>query len=110
MRIQSIIKISPVPEKRKEVLSILQSVKGPTQAIHGCLSCSICGEEGDDNIIFYMEQWRTWADFIRHIQSDYYARILKAMELSLEKPEVSFFEVSAVKGMEFIEAARTPKL
>ena len=110
MRVQSIIKIAPAPEKRKEILDILQSVKGPTQAINGCLSCNICEEEGNGRIIFYMEQWRTWEDFISHILSDHYDRILKAMELSLEKPEVSFLKVSAEKGMELIEAVRTPKM
>ena len=105
----SIIKILPIPEKRKEVFDILISNKGPTQAIHSCLAFSICEEEGDEGTIVYIEQWRTWEDFIRHIRSDLYTRILEAMELSRNKPEVSFFEVSSMKGMELIEAVRNPK-
>ena len=101
----SLIKILPAPEKRKEVLDILISNKGPIQAIHSCLACSICEEEGD---IVYIELWRTTEDFIRHIRSDLYTRILGAMELSRKKPEVNFFEISSVKGMELIEAVRNP--
>ena len=110
MRIHSIVKIKPTPGKRKEILDILLSVKGPTQAINGCLECCICEEEGDERIIFYMEQWATWEDFIRHIRSDRYTRILEAMELSMEKPDFSFFEVSAMKGLELIESVRNTKL
>jgi quinol monooxygenase YgiN len=105
----SIIKILPIPERRKEVLDILISNKGPTQAIHSCLSCNICEEEGDEGTIFYIEQWRTWEDFIRHLRSDLYTRILGAMELSRKEPEVSFFEVTAMKGLELIAVVRNPK-
>jgi quinol monooxygenase YgiN len=101
----SIIKILPSPEKRKEVLDILISNKGPIQANHSCLACSICDEEGD---IVYIELWRTGDDFVRHIRSDLYTRILGAMELSRKTPEVSFFEIKSVKGMELIEAVRNP--
>jgi hypothetical protein len=30
------------------------------------------------------------------------------MELSRKKPEVNFFEITSVKGMELIEAVRNP--
>ncbi len=109
MRILSLVKIVPTIENRKEVLDILNSMKGPTQAIHGCLACDICVEEGDEGVIMFLEHWRTWEDFIRHVRSDLYARMLEAMELSSKEPEVSFFEVTAMKGMELIEAVRNPK-
>lgn len=109
MRILSLVKIAPTPENRKQVLDILFSMKGPTQAIHGCLACNICMEEGDEGVIMHVEQWRTWEDFIRHVRSDLYARMLEAMELSRNEPEVSFFEVTSMKGMELIEAVRNPK-
>ncbi len=109
MRILSLVKIVPTPENRKQVLDILFSMKGPIQAIHGCLACNICMEEGEEGIIMFLEHWLTWDDFIRHIRSDLYSRMLEAMELSRKEPEVSFFEVTAMKGMELIEAVRNPK-
>ena len=110
MRILSIVKIMPPLEKRKEILDIFLSIKGPVQTMHGCLAFTICEEEGEETIVFLIEQWQTWEDFISHIRSDLYARVLAAMELSRKKPEVSFFEVSSMKGMELIEAVRNPKL
>ena len=109
MIILSIVKISPIPEKRKEILSILRSIRGPTQAISGCLDCRICEEDGDDGEILYLEHWQSWEAFMRHIRSDIYSRMLEAMELSRQEPEVSFFEVSAIRGMDLLMAVRNRK-
>jgi quinol monooxygenase YgiN len=110
MRIFSVIRLSPIPEKRKEILSILRSVKGPTQAKSSCLDCRICEEDGDDGVIVFMEQWLSWEAFMQHIRSDIYARVLEAMELSRDEPDVCFFEVTAIKGMEFLRAVREKDL
>lgn len=107
--ILSIIKIMPIPLKRREVLDVLQSIKGPILAVNGCLACCIFEEDEVDRMVLYLEQWRTWEDFVRHLRSTLYNRILEAMELSRQEPEVCFFEVSDVKGMELIEIARNPE-
>ncbi len=109
MKILSFVKITPASDNRKKILDILHSIKGPANAIHGSLSCCIYEEEGDEAGIVFLEQWRTWEDFIRHIRSDLYGRVLEAMELSMSEPEVCFFEVTAMKGMELIEAIRNSK-
>jgi quinol monooxygenase YgiN len=106
--ILSIIKIMPVPVKRREVLDILHSIKGPTQAAKGCLSCSIFEEDEDDRMVLYLEHWQSREDFVRHLSSNLYNRILEALELSRQKPEVWFFEVSDFEGMELIEMVRRP--
>jgi quinol monooxygenase YgiN len=109
MRILSIVTIAPIPEKRKEILSILNSIRGPTQAMSDCLDCRICVEDGDEGTILFLEHWQSWEAFMRHIRSDIYTRMLEAMELSREKPEVSFFEVSALRGMDLLKAVRDRK-
>ncbi len=109
MMILSIVKISPLPGKRKEILDILLSIKGPIQATHGCLACNICEEEEEERIIFYLEHWRSWADLIQHIHSNLYTRMLEAMELSRRRPEIFFYEISDIKGMELIETVLNPQ-
>jgi quinol monooxygenase YgiN len=109
MRILSIIKIDPVPAKREEILRILYSIKGPVLAIGACVDCHICEEERGEGMIIYLEQWQGWEAFMRHLRSDIYGRILEAIELSREMPDVSFYEVSAVKGMDLLNAVRNEK-
>jgi quinol monooxygenase YgiN len=102
----SIIKIMPILDKRKEVLDILFSVKGPSLAASECLECCICEERGDEESIIYIEKWQSVEAFYRHIRSNLYSRILGAMELSRKRPEVYFLKIEEVKGMELINELR----
>ena len=99
----SLVKIAPTPERRNEVLDILLSVKGPTQAEQGCLACWILEEFGEDPAIVYVEQWRSLAEMHRHMRTPLYARILQAMELSDTEPQVCFFEIVESSGLELVE-------
>ncbi|WP_193352720.1 putative quinol monooxygenase [Desulfuromonas sp. TF] len=105
----SLIKIVPLPEKRQEVLDILLSMKGPTQASVGCMNCSIYVEHGEDQAILYIEQWRSIGEMHRQMRSSLYARLLEGMELSSTVPEVCIYEVASTCGLELIEAVRRPK-
>jgi hypothetical protein len=40
----------------------------------------------------------------RHIRSELYFRVLSAMELANEAPEIYFHEVSDTRGLEYVEA------
>ena len=104
--ILSMVTIFPDPEKRLAVLEILLSVKGPTLADQGCLSCCIYEEHDEVHVITYMEKWQSAAEMYRHIRSPLYVRVLKSMELSSRKPERVFNEVAGIRGMELIESLR----
>jgi quinol monooxygenase YgiN len=105
----SIIKIVPLPGKRKEVLDILLSIKGPTLAVSGCRGSCLCEEQGDENTIIYLEKWVSSEFLYRHICSDIYSRILEAMELSGGTPELFVMEVAKTKGMKLIKEIRNLK-
>ncbi len=105
----SMVKISPLPERRQEVLDILLSMKGPTQALGGCLNCGIYLEYGEEPAIVYLEEWRTAAEMYRHMRSSLYGRLLEGMELSQSAPEVCVYEIAATCGLELIEAVRRPE-
>lgn len=109
MMILSIVKILPASGKREELLRVLRSIMGPIRAMSDCLDCRICREEGDDGEIIFLEHWESWEAFMRHIRSELYGRMLEALELSRHEPEVSFFEVSAMRGMDLLKAVRSQR-
>jgi quinol monooxygenase YgiN len=105
--ILSVIKIMPHPDKGHEVIDALLSIKGRTRVSSGCLECTLAQMENEDaSTVLYIELWNSWEDLCCHIRSRTYGRILEALELSSIPPEVSFFQISSVKGMEVIEAER----
>ncbi len=60
----------------------------------------------DEGAIFSLEKWQSAEALYRHILSSLYSRVLEAMELSREPPEVSFLKIANIKGMELIEGLR----
>jgi quinol monooxygenase YgiN len=101
-----LLKIRPQPKKRMVLLEILKSVQAQTRVLTGCMACSIYEEDGDEDGILYLEQWRSSEALYRQIQSNQYLRVLEAMELGREPPEISFYEVSGQKGLELIQELR----
>ncbi len=102
----SFLKLKPIPDKHQAVLDILGYVKERLQMKRGCLESSIFQECDSDPMILYLEAWQSKMDMDRHIESDVYLRLLNAMDLCRERPDISFHEVSETKGMDWIAALR----
>lgn len=102
----AIVKIRPLRGKTQALLDTLHSMECPTQVESGCLGCALYLQHGNEKPVLYLEQWRSWEDLHRHIQSNLYLRLLNAVELGSEAPEVSFHEISNTKGLELIETLR----
>ena len=105
--ILSFAKINPLPGKQQVVLDILRSVIGRTRVKSGCMDCAVYTDQGEAQTILYLEQWQSREPLDRHIRSELYFRVLSAMELANEAPEIYFHEVSETRGFEYIEALRT---
>ena len=88
------------------IIDVLESVKVVIANLPDCLECSVAVEAEEDGQVFYMEQWRTREALDRHLRSPLYSRVLEAIELSRTVPEIAFFEVSGVGGLELVEKAR----
>jgi len=99
-------RILPPPERRSEVLEILRSIQGPVLAQPGCTACHIYEEQGPESAVVLVERWETEAALEAHLKSETYRRILGAIELSGDAPEILFDHVSASEGMERIERSR----
>jgi quinol monooxygenase YgiN len=103
----SLLRVIALSDKRDAILDVLRSVIEMTQGLAGCLSCACYEEQNDQCAILYLEQWESKEDLQRHIQSERYLRVISAMELAGEAPEITFHDVSRSMGMELIEALRT---
>ena len=106
--ILSLTKIIPLPRKQQVVLDILRSVIVPTRIKSGCMDCAVYANQEEAQAILYLEQWQSQESLDRHIRSELYFRVLSAMELANEPPEIYFHEVSETKGLEYVESLRTP--
>jgi quinol monooxygenase YgiN len=105
-----LLKIIPRTDHRQEVLDLLKSVQGPTEVRSECMECSVFEEKDREERILYLEQWSSRKAFEEHILSSLFTRVLSAMELADEPPEISFFELAHARGLEFVETLRATTL
>jgi len=99
------VKIYPNPDKRQELIDILLTVKGSALAMPGCSICSVYNEY-DEATVLYLELWDTEAEMKRHLRSLLYSRVLEAMELSVDSPEITFYTISRTDGIALIGEVR----
>ncbi|MBN1142025.1 MAG: antibiotic biosynthesis monooxygenase [Deltaproteobacteria bacterium] len=100
------IKITPSPKSVNGVIDVLSSMVGPVSASPDSLGCIASVERGKDGRLLYIEQWRTKEALARHLRSNLFDRVLEALEYSSQPPEVDFFEVASVSGLELVALAR----
>jgi len=104
--ILSKLRLFPGPKQRGQVLATLRSVLGPTQAERSCLGAHLYEEVGSEAAILFVEEWESESEFREHVRSELYRRVLAAVDLSKSAPEVRFYHVSNVQGLELVQQIR----
>jgi len=87
-------------------LQLLQSVKARIQAKPGCLLCLVTRNANEDDCLYYNEKWESEAAFRRHVQSDEFQRVLIAMDLCREEPQIEVGELLGHSGIEYLRQLR----
>ncbi len=89
---------------KDEVLHIVHSLIGPTEAYPSCIRCRLYDDTGNNNEILLLEEWESQEELEQHIRSHEFRKILALMDLANKPPEVSFHTVSNTAGLELVEA------
>jgi len=100
------VSIAVRPEKREELRRALSAWRGPAGVEQGCLSCQILQEFDGSGAIWYVAQWGSENDLLRHLRSDHYKRLLVLMDSADEPPLIQFHNVMKTAGLELVQHAR----
>ena len=92
--------------RREEIVEVFWSLMGPVRVKAGCLACELYQAIGNEDVLVYVEEWETPEQLERHMRSARYERLLAVMEASAQPPLLRYHVVSAVKGLEYVEAIR----
>ena len=103
--IDTIIKITVPPEKRKEVLQTLKAKLGPIRREHGCISCNCYVDVESENNIIFKEEWQTNEDLDTHLRSGHFGVLIGAMKLLNKEPDIRFNTIASTVGAEAIKSA-----
>jgi quinol monooxygenase YgiN len=94
---------------RCRVIASLAPLTRWTEVQPGCRSCYLLADIEEPRALILWEEWETQEDLDRHLRSEDYRRVIAAMELSQEAPEVHFHTVATRGGFEVIESVRGPR-
>jgi len=103
------IRMMVSPQKRGELLRILRSTAERNRILTGCLNSRLYEDLQEDNVILLEEMWSSEEEMEEHLRSDEYRKVLMALEMALQRPEVRFMRVSSSNGIETIEKARASR-
>lgn len=92
--------------KRKDVISLFDSLVGPLSVKPGCIRVALLSDVNVHEDLLLMEEWQSRKDLEKHIRSDEFRKILAVMDLANESPKTRFYHVSSTEGFEVIEKAR----
>ena len=103
-----LVRISPPVGKKEELLNGLASLVGPIQVERGCLGCRLLQTVREGDGLLMESRWDSEENLIRHLQSGTYKKMLLMMELSAVPPDLEFFTVLELRGLDLVETARAP--
>ena len=104
------IRLHTTPENRKEILQTFRSLSSPIQSGHGCKSCRIYREVGNDEAMLVIQEWDSKSQWDEHLRSEEFAVMMGAMSL-LEKPEAVEFQVlDQLEGSRSVDAIKARHL
>ena len=107
--IQTIMKITFSPESHPEALELINAIVERIRVSTGCINYDVYQDVLGDNSLTILEQWQSKAALDRFICSDEYRSILTLIELAHQSPEIHFYTISKIGGMEVIENLRKAK-
>jgi quinol monooxygenase YgiN len=84
------------PEKRDELLALLQSFIGPTRAEDGCIEYQLHVNAEDPNAFMFYENWASRAVLEQHIAMPYIQPLIERQHELLSRPvEIVHYEMLA---------------
>ena len=90
-------------ERRDEMIRTICSIVEPTKSEPGCLACGCYEDARDPNKLLFLERWRSREDFERHVRTDRFRVILSVVDMSAEKPQLSFDAIGRSDGLDYID-------
>jgi quinol monooxygenase YgiN len=98
-------------QRLPRAMELLHSAAGPIRAKRGCRSCRVENDLSEAGLIRYTEEWDAGEAFGRNVRSQDFWRVLVALDLCTEEPEVMICDVAAFFGIDTLKALReTPEM
>jgi len=90
------------PNDVDQAVQLLLSVSGSIQAKRGCHACKVWIDAADGGVIHYSEEWESREAFHQNIRSEEFRRVLIAVDMGCEEPQIVVGNLSGQSGMAYL--------
>ncbi len=94
------------PENADRAIQLLLSGVGRTEAKLDCRACTVARDANEPNRVRYSETWKLESAFRKHVQSEEFRRVLMAMDMCCEEPQVVIGNLSGRSGISYLQELR----
>ena len=101
------LRVNISPGKKDSAMEILKSITGLLHLEPGAVNWRIYGDLDNKQTITLAQEWESQADLENYIRSKEYEKTLALMDMSDRQPEIHFYDVKYVSGLEFVESVRS---
>jgi len=100
--VEATVRIVAPDDKRIELLDVLSSLKGPTEATKGCQGCQVLSDISCESIVLYVVRWDDRPALEEHFRSERFRRLLPYIEMSIEPPVVEVNSLEPIGGLQIV--------
>jgi quinol monooxygenase YgiN len=99
----ALYRLTQGPERHTSLIEALRAATPGAGLEPGCRSSRILLDVDDPGGVVLLEEWDTKAALERHMRTPGFRRLLAVLELSSERPEVTYVEAGRARGLDWIE-------
>ena len=100
------LKVKVPCEECSKALQLIKTIIEKIQSVTGLINCEAYRDIDDEDTLVMILKWESGEVMERYIRSSKFCAFIKLIELSCEKPVVSFDTVSGTMGMKYLNAVR----
>ncbi len=97
------------PDLVQRAVDLLRSSIEVIDAKAGCHACMLARDAVEEGRVHYIEEWSSDDAFQRHLHSGEFQRVLVAVDMCSEEPEVTIGNLSGHSGLAYLLKLRNQK-
>jgi quinol monooxygenase YgiN len=95
--------------QERQVKQVLQTIMLSARLSRGCSRVELSAEVEKPDALCYLEEWDVEEELFVELRADRFTHLLELMECASEPPFLEFRFVTARRGLDYIESARSAR-
>ena len=105
--VQLFLRLTAPAGQERDVTQALQKIMLPARLSRGCSRVELCAGVEQPGVLCYLEEWDEEEELFAQLRGERFSHLLELMEYAVQAPFLEFRFVTARRGLDYIESARS---